>query len=43
MYKRYLVENHNSELEADLLSLEDKLNLTNIVLARVHAKIKVRF
>lgn len=41
LYKKHLLEGYNSELEADLMKLEDELNLTNIVLARMHAKIKV--
>ncbi|KAG0722861.1 Vacuolar protein sorting-associated protein 13C [Chionoecetes opilio] len=40
LYRKHLLEGHNSELEADLMKLEDALNLTNIVLARMHAKIK---
>ena len=43
LYKRYLVENHNCELDADLLRLEDRLPITNIVMARQHAKIKVSY
>lgn len=43
LYKKHLIEGYNSELEADLLKIEDTLNLTNIVLARMHAKIKVCF
>lgn len=41
LYKKHLLEGYNSELEADLMKLEDALSLTNIVLARMHAKIKV--
>ncbi|MPC33914.1 Vacuolar protein sorting-associated protein 13A [Portunus trituberculatus] len=41
LYKKHLLEGYNSELEADLMKLEDALSLTSIVLARMHAKIKV--
>ena len=41
LYKKHLLEGYNSELEADLMKLEDALSLTNIVLARMFAKIKV--
>lgn len=42
LYHQYLLEGHLGELEADLIRLEDSLSLTNIVLARVSAKLKVR-
>ncbi|XP_071548119.1 LOW QUALITY PROTEIN: intermembrane lipid transfer protein VPS13A-like [Panulirus ornatus] len=41
LYKKHLIEGYSSELEADLMKLEDILNLTNIVLARMHAKIEI--
>ncbi|KAK8726843.1 hypothetical protein OTU49_010088, partial [Cherax quadricarinatus] len=41
LYMKHLLEGYTSELEADLMKLEDTLNLTNIVLARMHAKIKI--
>ncbi|XP_037798990.1 vacuolar protein sorting-associated protein 13A-like isoform X1 [Penaeus monodon] len=41
LYKKHLIEGYNSELEADLLKIEDTLSLINIVVARMHAKIKV--
>lgn len=41
LYHRYLLEGHSGELETDLMRLEDSLSLTNIVLARVSAKLKV--
>ncbi|KAK4321628.1 hypothetical protein Pmani_007575 [Petrolisthes manimaculis] len=41
LYHHYLLEGHSGELEADLMRLEDSLSLTNIVLARVSAKIKL--
>ncbi|XP_042202978.1 vacuolar protein sorting-associated protein 13C-like isoform X2 [Homarus americanus] len=41
LYKKTLLEGYSSELEADLMRLEDSLNLANIVLARMHAKIKI--
>nr|XP_045607569.1 vacuolar protein sorting-associated protein 13A-like isoform X2 [Procambarus clarkii] len=41
LYMKHLLEGYSGELEADLMKLEDTLNLTNIVLARMHAKIKI--
>ncbi|XP_068229043.1 intermembrane lipid transfer protein VPS13A-like [Palaemon carinicauda] len=41
VYKNHLLERHSGEEEADLLKLEDALNLTNIVLGRMHAKILI--
>lgn len=41
LYKKHLLEGYNSEMEADLMKLEDALSLTNIVLARMNAKIKI--
>ncbi|XP_063887436.1 intermembrane lipid transfer protein VPS13A-like isoform X2 [Scylla paramamosain] len=41
LYKKHLLEGYNSELEADLMKLEDALSLTSIVLGRMHAKIKI--
>ncbi|RXG50929.1 hypothetical protein Avbf_09562 [Armadillidium vulgare] len=39
--KRLILEQKNSELEADVKILEDKLNLETIVTGRMHAKLKV--
>lgn len=43
VYKKVLVNPNDTELKFDLQMLEDELNIFNLVLAREHAKIEVRY
>lgn len=41
MYTQTLIYPTNTELKLDLQQLEDQLDITNIIIAREHAKIQV--
>lgn len=41
VYKKLLVNPNDTELKIDLQTLEDELDIFNLVLAREHAKIEV--
>lgn len=43
VFKKVLVNPNDTELKIDLQMLEDELDIFNLVLAREHAKIEVRY